>query len=92
MGCTVLGCNPISVLSGSLVALLPSLHADARSMLMVLYGIPKAFAAGGRGVCSFADAVAPAQSAVVVTAGSLPVTVLNATVWKMGAILDEETT
>lgn len=50
----------------------------------------EAFAAEGRGVCSFADIVAPIQSAVVVTAGSLPVTLLNATVWKMGAILDGE--
>lgn len=47
----------------------------------------EAFAARGRGVCSYAQTAAPSQSAVVVAAGSSPVTVLNATVWQMSAIL-----
>ena len=66
---------------------LPSLKQIGLRLLVDGVSI-EAFVAEGRGVCSFADIVAPAQSAVTVAAGSSPVTLLNATVWGMGAILD----
>ena len=52
----------------------------------------EAFAVDGRGVCSWAHPTPPpnSSSAVLVTAGQGDVTLVNATVWQMGPILDNQ--
>lgn len=61
------------------------------SLRLLIDGVSiEAFAVDGRGVCSFAHPTPPSKSssAVFVTAGKANVTLVNATVWRMGQISD----
>jgi sucrose-6-phosphate hydrolase SacC (GH32 family) len=59
------------------------------SLRILIDGVSiEAFAVDGRGVCSFAHPTPPpkSSSAVLITSGRAETTLLNATVWRMGAI------